>query len=437
MIGAVLNNRYRLDAALGEGGMGVVYRGHDLLLGRDVAVKLLNKAGLGTQGRARLLREAQAVAKLNHPNIVTLYDAGEADGAPFIVMELLSGVSLYERKPASIDELVEVSRQVCAALSHAHEHGIIHRDLKPENVILTDRRANGDTGRAARQADGLRPGALRWQSRQTTEGGLTGTVYYMPPEQAMGRELDGRADLYSLGVMLYELAAGRLPFAGDDPLTVIAQHLHAPAVPPSTFNPGIPAALEALIMRLMSKQPEDRPQTAAEVERTLERIARKSTDLILAAAEVAELSPLERLVRGRLVGRDGELAEARLAWQNATGDQAADYPHVLLISGESGVGKTPFVRALRALAEVSRGRWLHGECYAEGGAPYSGVRPGAAARWASVFGDPAVDAARWPPGWRATCCGSRPRCGRRSPRPRSPRAIAPGSSKASWQPSRR
>ena len=140
--------------------MGVVYRGHDLLLGRDVAVKLLSKAGLGTEGRARLLREAQAVAKLNHPNIVTLYDAGEADGAPFIVMELLSGVSLYERKPANMDELVEVARQVCAALGHAHEHGIIHRDLKPENVILTGRKANGGARRAARQADGLRPRAL-------------------------------------------------------------------------------------------------------------------------------------------------------------------------------------------------------------------------------------------------------------------------------------
>ncbi len=143
MIGTVLNNRYRLDAEIGQGGMGVVYRGHDLLLVRDVAVKLLSKAGLGTEGRARLLREAQAVARLNHPNIVTLYDAGEAEGAPFIVMELLSGISLYERKPANTDELLEVARQVCAALGHAHEHGIIHRDLKPENVILTGPKATG------------------------------------------------------------------------------------------------------------------------------------------------------------------------------------------------------------------------------------------------------------------------------------------------------
>lgn len=366
----VLNARYRLDAELGRGGMGVVYAGHDLLLGRDVAVKLLNKAGLGTEGRNRLLREAQAVARLNHPNIVTLYDAGEADGAPFLVMELLSGISLYERKPANIDELVEIMRQVCAALTHAHEHGIIHRDLKPENVILTGRKANGGAGdlRAKLTDFGLARSAT---SRETIEGALVGTVYYMPPEQAMGRELDGRADLYSLGVMLYEFAAGRLPFAGDEPLTVIAQHLHAPAVPPSTFNSDIPAALEALILRLLSKQPEERPTNAGEVEHILERIARKSTELILATVETAELSPLDRLVRGRLVGRDAELAEARLAWQNATGDDACEFPHVLLIAGDSGIGKTPFVRALRALAEVSRGRWLHGECYPEGGGPYA------------------------------------------------------------------
>jgi len=396
MIGAVLNNRYRLDAELGRGGMGVVYRGHDLLLGRDAAVKLLNRAGLTPEGRSRLLREAQAVAKLNHPNIVTLYDAGEADDVPYIVMELLSGHSLYERKPANMDELLQVARQVCAALEHAHEHGIIHRDLKPENVILISQRsgsANGQAGgdlRVKLTDFGL---ARSITSRQTTEGGMVGTVFYLPPEQAMGAELDGRADLYSLGVMLYELAAGRLPFAGDDPLTVIAQHLHAPAVPPSTYNPEIPGALESLIIKLISKQPEDRPASAAAVGHILERIARKSTDLMLAALESTEPSPLDRLVRGRLVGRDGELAEARAIWQRATTEPNADTPHVLMIAGESGVGKTPFVRALHALAEVSRGRWLQGECYAEGGAPYAAFDQA----FAAAFTYPALRAAvpRW------------------------------------------
>jgi tetratricopeptide (TPR) repeat protein len=383
MIGEVLNQRYRLDAELGRGGMGVVYRGHDLLLERDVAVKMISQAGLGTESRVRLLREAQAVAQLNHPNIITLYDAGEAVGATYIVMELLDGHSLYERRPQDLDELVEIGRQVCAALDHAHTHGIIHRDLKPENIIVSGALAPSDG------ADPTLPGQARdaglrvkltdfglarsVASRLTTEGGLIGTVFYLPPEQALGKELDGRADLYALGVMLYELAACRLPYSGDDPLTVISQHLHAPVVPPTTFNPDIPRPLEALILKLMSKQPEDRPASAAEVGRILERIAHKSTDILAALGAPAELSPLDRLVRGRLVGRDRELIDVKAAWQRATVQPDPESAHVLLISGESGVGKTPLVRELRALAEVSRGRVLAAECYAEGSAPYAPI----------------------------------------------------------------
>ena len=190
-------------------------------------------------------------------------------------MELLDGRSLYERRPHNLDELVEIARQVCAALDHAHAHGIIHRDLKPENVIVSGTLAasggpdpafpgqNGDEGLRVNFTDfGL---ARSVASRLTTEGGIVGTVYYLPPEQALGKELDGRPDLYALGVMLYELAAGRLPYGGDDPLTVISQHLHTPVVPPTTFNPEIPRPLEALILKLMSKLPEDRPGSAAEV----------------------------------------------------------------------------------------------------------------------------------------------------------------------------
>lgn len=156
MDNAILNNRYRLDLELGHGGMGVVYRGYDLLLQRDVAVKVLNRAGLGTEGRARLLREAQAVAHLNHPNIITVYDAGEADGTPYIVMELLQGRSLYERRPGNLDELLEIGQQVCAALEHAHSHDIIHRDLKPENVIVS-----GAMPAPRERKPGLSPCSLR------------------------------------------------------------------------------------------------------------------------------------------------------------------------------------------------------------------------------------------------------------------------------------
>src|SRR5512136_2202758 len=138
MIGTLLQNRYRLDEELGRGGMGMIYRAYDTLLDRDVAVKVLTEAGLGTEGRARLLREAQAVAKLNHPNIVAVYDAGEVDGTPFIVMELVEGSPLRECPPQTLEETLKIAQQLCAALEHAHTHGIVHRDLKPENVLVVD-----------------------------------------------------------------------------------------------------------------------------------------------------------------------------------------------------------------------------------------------------------------------------------------------------------
>ncbi len=355
-IGALLNRRYRLDAELGKGGMGVVFRAHDTLMERGVALKALLGAGLGSEGRARLLREARAAAQLNHPNIVGIYDAGEDEGVSFIVMELVEELTLFERKPVDLDEILAIMRQICDALEHAHAHGIVHRDLKPENVILA---ADG----AVKLTDfGL---ARSVASRVSTEGALVGTVLYLPPEQALGQEVDGRADLYALGVMLYELVSGRLPFTADDPLTVISQHVYAPVVPPSAYNPHLPPALDALIVQLLSKQPADRPASAAEVRQALEGLVG------LEPGGALKLSPLDQLVRGRLVGRERELAEARAVWKQVVAGDAES--RVLLISGESGLGKTPLARAIRTLAEVSGGRALVGECYAEGSPPYAPI----------------------------------------------------------------
>jgi len=136
MFSTLLNNRYRLQTELGRGGMGVVYRAHDTLLERDVAVKVLSDTALGAESRARLLREAQAAARLNHSNIVSVYDAGQAGGVPFIVMELVEGESLRDRRPQTLEETLSLACQVCAALEHAHAHSVIHRDLKPENVLI-------------------------------------------------------------------------------------------------------------------------------------------------------------------------------------------------------------------------------------------------------------------------------------------------------------
>jgi len=296
LIGLTLLNRYRIDAEIGRGGMGVVYRAHDTLLGRDVAVKVLSDAGLGTEGRARLLREAQAAAQLDHPNIVSVYDAGEIDSGtdlgetvPFIVMQLVAGKTLREAGPLSLSQIVEVARQVCDALDHAHAQGIVHRDIKPENIIVR----GSDERLIAKLMDfGLaRSRNASATTRLTQEGMVVGTVFYLAPEQALGQPVDGRADLYAFGVILYELTTGRLPFTGDDPLTVIAQHIHAAAPPPRTHNPEVPPAMEALILRLLSKRPGDRPGSASEVVEVLaaQQRAQSPTALRLPEGEVTFL----------------------------------------------------------------------------------------------------------------------------------------------------
>jgi len=377
MKGVTLQNRYRIESELGHGGMGVVYRAHDTLLDRAVAVKVLSDSGLGTEGRARLLREAQAAAKLDHPNIVAVYDAGEAEDIPFIVMQLVEGQSLHDQPPQALDEILAIARQICLALEHAHAHGIIHRDLKPENILVT-RLPSPETGgsvsgdplmgaggagvRAKLMDFGL---ARSTASRLTAEGALVGTVFYLAPEQALGQEIDGRADLYSLGVVLYELVARRLPFTGDDPLTVISQHLYAPVVPPSTYNPEIPPALDALLLKLLAKDPADRFASAAEARQALESLDRSSA----AVPTAVEVSPIDRIARGRLVAREHELAEATAHWRRAVSGEGG----VLLISGEPGIGKTRLVRELVTQARITGAQAFIGECYAEGGAPYAPI----------------------------------------------------------------
>jgi tetratricopeptide (TPR) repeat protein/predicted Ser/Thr protein kinase len=354
MIGTILNDRYRVDADIGQGGMGMVYRGYDTVLEREVAIKVLAKTGLGTEGRAQLLDEAQMTAKLNHPNIVTVHDVGEEEQTPFIVMEYVEGKSLHEDKPRSIENTLKIMHQVCAALEHAHAQGIIHRDLKPENVIITR------DGTAKLMDFGL---ARSVASRYTTEGLVSGTVFYLAPEQALGQEIDQRADLYSLGVMLYELTTGELPFVGQDPIAIISQHLHAPVVPPRAKNEAIPPQLNGLILNLLSKDPRDRLSSAREVLQTLETIEMGGID----TDQVEELSLLDRIVRGRMVGRERELNQARQLWQNAKSGEG----QLLLISGEPGIGKTRLMREIATQAEVSGGQVLVGECQAEGNAPYA------------------------------------------------------------------
>lgn len=345
MLASVLVNRYRLDAEIGRGGMGVVYRAHDLLLDRDVAVKLLSQTNLGAEGRARLLREAQAAARLNHPNIVGVYDVGFVDDiapdppakagqSPFIVMELVEGETLYTRYPLAPEQLLTVTQQICAALAHAHAHGVIHRDLKPENIVITS------TGIAKLMDFGL---ARSVASRLTLEGGLVGTVFYLSPEQVTGQVVDQRADLYALGVILYEMTTGHLPFDGDDPLTVIAQHIHAAPIPPTAHQPELASTLEAVILKLLAKQPEERFASASEVAAAL-------ADLAGTQRPTPAPTPRHNLP-GQLtsfIGRTREIAEVKRLISPLSREDAVG--RLLTLTGPGGTGKTRL--GLHAAAEV-------------------------------------------------------------------------------------
>ncbi len=338
MIGATLQNRYRIDAELGQGGMGVVYRAQDLLLNRSVAVKVLSAAELGTTGKPRLLAEAQAAAKLNHPNIVNVYDAGEADGQPFIVMELVQGETLRAYRPATLAETLQLARQMCAALDHAHANGVIHRDLKPENIVLTPSQTVKlmDFG-LARASD---------SSRRTEEGALVGTLSYLAPEIIQGQPASVRSDLYALGVMLYELVAACPPFNGETFLAVVSQHLYAPVTPPSAHNPEIPDWLDDLILRLLSKQPAERPAAAAEV---LEILAARRSEERRRGAPLPPNNLPTHL--NRFIGREKEIAQIK--------DRLAEN-HLVTLTGSGGVGKTRLAiqAAQELLPEYPNGVWL-------------------------------------------------------------------------------
>jgi serine/threonine protein kinase/tetratricopeptide (TPR) repeat protein len=354
MLGSTLLDRYRIEAELGKGGMGTVYRGYDLLLNRYVALKVLNAAYLSQTGKARLLTEARAAAKLNHFNIVTIYDVAEAEGIPFIVMELVPGEPPRLEPELNLEATIGLISQVCAALEHAHTSGIIHRDLKLENILLTSEHVVKlmDFGLAR----------LNEGPRLTEAGTVMGTILYMAPELLMGEEASVQSDLYALGVMFYELASGHPPFKGGDHLALISQHLHATPVPPSTYNPAIPAGVETLILKLLAKQPEDRPASAAEVRASL---AAESGSV--EKSEVSKVTALDRIVRGRLVGRERELKEALQLWHKV---QQGD-SEILLISGEPGIGKSRLAREVMVQVRIEHGNSLVGECYAEGNVPYS------------------------------------------------------------------
>ncbi len=389
MLGTTLLARYHLTSQLGQGGMGTVYRAHDTLLDREVAVKVMSDASLGTTGRARLLTEAKSAAKLNHPHIVTVYDAGETEGSPFIVMELVEGRSLYHDRPQSLAEILAVTEQICAALDHAHGKGIIHRDLKLENVVVmskTEARqpTKAETVQTVNDATVTfsvsRPSA--WQvklmdfglarsadpaaPRLTEEGTLVGTFAYLAPELLMGQAGSVQSDLYALGVMLYELTTGQPPFTGDLAV-VISQHLHAAPTPPRDRNPELSPELDALILKLLSKSPHDRPASAGDVAQALSQPASLLAEIIQARLAAPKTNLPTHL--SKFVGREKEIAQLKrllspspdrvLGGQErgAGGEVGA---RLVTLTGSGGIGKTrlSIQVASELLSEFSHGAWL-------------------------------------------------------------------------------
>ncbi len=266
MQGTILNGRYRLDQKIGEGGMAVVYDGQDLLLNRQVAVKILREQYANDAGfLKRFEREGQLAAGMSHPNIVSVYDVGNDQGLHYIVMEHIRGPNLKEliRKqgPFSVDGAVFIIAQVASALDYAHQRSLVHRDIKPQN-ILVDRDGN------AKVVDfGIAKGL---QDANLTEAGTgMGTVHYVSPEQARGEPATPASDLYSTGIVLYEMLTKALPFNADTPVGVAMQHVNAPPPPPSSINPKIPKPVENIVLRAVAKNPADRFPTGAALETSL------------------------------------------------------------------------------------------------------------------------------------------------------------------------
>jgi tetratricopeptide (TPR) repeat protein len=337
---------------------------HDSVLDRDVALALLKTDSIDEHERERILQEAQTMARMGeHPNVMPVYDLGYDGDLPFMVMPVMTGGSVEtlllnsEQRRLTLEQGLAVALGVCNGLVFAHSQGIVHRDLKPGNVWLTSDQVPriGDFGLALSQST----------NRMTSPDVVVGTPLYMSPEQIRGDELDQRTDLYSLGVMLYEMMAGTPPFSGDSPLAIIGQHLNTAPLAPTWYNQECPGELEALILRLLAKDAGARPQSAADVLEALELIQSSASGAQTAGTRPGSGDPLVMGSDSSFVGRDREMARLGAALE----DSRAGRGRLAVLAGEPGVGKTRVARELEFHARLRGARVAWGRCYEEQGLP--------------------------------------------------------------------
>ena len=350
----------QVEKPLGEGGLKSVYLARDTQLERDVAFKLIKTEGLDEESRTRVTREAQAMARLAHPHVVTVFELGDHEGKPYVVEDLMGGGDVgdliedaSDGRMAAEDAIV-IGQAVCNALEFSHSQGIVHRDLKPGNIWLTsDGVAKiGDFGLAVSSE----------RSRLTQEGMMVGTPFYMPPEQATGGEVTPQADLYSLGATLYEMVTGRPPFVGETFEAVIGQHLNTPPVAPTWHNPNVPASLESLILRLLEKDPNKRPSSASEVGQALASIDVRAVREPPSGEGATSPSGQDPIYRHAFVGREAELRRLKAAFDGAMSGEGA----LTMVVGEPGIGKTTLTEQLATYVALRDGMTLVGHCYEEG-----------------------------------------------------------------------
>ncbi|HSF14114.1 MAG TPA: protein kinase [Vicinamibacteria bacterium] len=289
-IGRTLDGKYRIDGFLKRGGMGAVYRGTHLLLGKPVAIKLIRQEIVTSSDMIeRFFREARAAAKLSHPNIVTVHDLGQTeDGTLYIIMELVEGSSLKEiiqkEGPLATERALTLARGVASALALAHRKDIVHRDLKPQNIMIS---RDSEGHESPKLLDfGIAKTLEPDTPALTSTGMVLGTPHYMSAEQAKGKPADRRSDLYALGIILYEMLVGKVPFDDSSIPAILVKHLTEPPKPPTTLRAGIPEAVEALVLRCLEKEPEKRFQSAEELIGAL------------ATLDLTAVSPVSETTRG-------------------------------------------------------------------------------------------------------------------------------------------